>query len=92
MQSKLRPNVLVLMIAAACVALAGIGVLWAIGGEGENVGAIVGVVGTFLAMAGATAKELVSPEPREKSDLELVLEHLGPTVVIDETEPPPSAT
>ena len=73
MQS-LRPNVVIMVLAALIVSLVAIYALTTL--EGDALGAIVGIAGAFLAMAGSTAKELVAPA---KSDAELILEYLADT-------------
>ena len=81
MSNKLRPNVVLMMLAAAFVALAAMLLISEVGDGAENVAAIVGVAGTFLAMAGSTARELVAPE---KSDVELVLEYFSAAAESDD--------
>lgn len=69
-----RPNVIAAMLFAATVVTLGIFVV-AFGGVSEGVGGmILTAAGAFVGVTGAIAKELVAPN---KSDLQLVLEHMS---------------
>ena len=59
-----RPNIIILILAGAAVAVVAIVVLSQMPSV-DTVGAIVGVAGTFLAMAGSVARELVSTPSRD---------------------------
>ena len=68
MSGTIRPNVLILVIMAALVSAVSIVML-----DG-NAELMVAVAASFITGAFAVAKDLVNPA---KSDLQIVLEHLG---------------